>query len=117
METPGKLIKYHQLARPENRVSLILLTLGIKSDVQQSELEVVTQLSGAAISRILFVQMNPAGLNLVTTREDSENRRKSIVSLIPTRPTSHISYVDTLVEDLSPWWGGRHAEWLEMANE
>ena len=60
---------------------MILLWVGIKNDVPQSELESVTQLTGAGVSRILFDQMGPGGMNLVATRPDSENRRKSIVSL------------------------------------
>ncbi len=62
---------------------LTLLAVGIKSDVPQSELEQVTQLSGTGVSRVLFDQLGPGGMNLVTTRQDSENRRKSIVSLTP----------------------------------
>ena len=62
---------------------MILLTVGIKSDVPQAELEAATQLTGAGVSRVLFDQLGPPGLNLVTTRQDSENRRKSIVSLTP----------------------------------
>ena len=60
---------------------MILLAVGIKTDVPQSDLEAVTQLTGAGVSRILFDQMGPGRMNLVTTRKDSENRRKSIVSL------------------------------------
>ena len=62
---------------------MVLLTVGIKSDVPQAELEQVTQLSGTGVSRVLYDQLGVGGMNLVTTRQDSENRRKSIVSLTP----------------------------------
>ena len=63
---------------------LILTTLGIKGELAQSDVTTLTQLSGSAVSRILFDQLGenaPKGLRLLTVRNDPEDRRRKIVGL------------------------------------
>ena len=62
---------------------LVLLTIGARGEVPQSDLEALTQSSGATVSRILFTQLGPDGLNLVSTHMDALSRRKRLAVLTP----------------------------------
>ena len=63
---------------------LILSALGIKGELAQAEVTALTQLSGSAVSRILFDQLGenaPKGLRLLTVRNDPDDRRRKIIGL------------------------------------
>lgn len=75
-------LRHHTKAKDWTLAQLLVLTtVGIKGEVAQSELADVTQVSGSAVSRILYEQIGPNGLNLVSIRPDPENRSRQIVGL------------------------------------
>ncbi len=63
---------------------LVLATVGMKGEVPQADLAKVTQLSGAAVSRLIYEQLGPNRaheMQLLRILPDPDNRSRQIISL------------------------------------
>ena len=77
---------------------LTLLTIGMRGEMPQSDIEGVVQSSGATVSRILWTQLGPDGLNLVSMHVDPLNRRRRIVTLTPRGQSAIHTMLDVIAK-------------------